>query len=320
MSPCSVPPPPAPRRGFAARFVSAALVLLALALPAASRPAAAAIASHVVIVSLDGLRPDVLLRADAPNLRALMARGAFTMWAITTRVAVTLPSHTSMLTGVPPAKHGVTWNDDRWVGQPKYPAVPTLFTLAHRAGLTTAMFAGKAKFAALLTPGDVDWSFAPPKGTQRDSSVAARAARVILEHAPNVLFVHLPDGDLTGHDHGWGSPEQLAVVANADRCVGRLLAAIARRGLADSTVIIVSADHGGSNHRHGGLDERSQAIPWIAAGPGIRQGLDLTSITDDDVHTEDTFATACTVLGLPLPADVDGRPVRAAFATAAGTR
>src|SRR3954451_20002993 len=55
---------------------------------------------HVIIISCDGLRPDVLLRADAPNLRKMMAHGAFTLWSRTIRIAITLPSHTSMLTGV----------------------------------------------------------------------------------------------------------------------------------------------------------------------------------------------------------------------------
>ncbi len=52
------------------------------------------------------------LRAEMPNLRGLMKRGAFTFWAETTDVAVTLPSHTSMLTGVTPEKHGIHWNSE----------------------------------------------------------------------------------------------------------------------------------------------------------------------------------------------------------------
>ena len=54
----------------------------------------------VLLFSIDGLRPDVALRADAPSVRGLMREGAFTFWAQTTALSVTLPSHTSMLTGV----------------------------------------------------------------------------------------------------------------------------------------------------------------------------------------------------------------------------
>ena len=54
-------------------------------------------------------------------------------------------------------------------------------------------------------------------------------------------------------------------------------------------------------------------IPWIISGPGVRQNYDLTLDKDLNVRTYDTFATACYVLGLPVPPDSDGKPVLAAF-------
>ena len=68
--------------------------------------------SKVVIISVDGLRPDLALRGHTPNIHALMNIGSFTLWARTTAESVTLPSHTSMLTGVSPVKHGIQWNSD----------------------------------------------------------------------------------------------------------------------------------------------------------------------------------------------------------------
>ena len=116
------------------RLALTLLAALACGLPARAhatprRPVPAI--SHVLILSVDGLRPDLVLRANTPTLHSLLTRGSFTMWARTTDVAVTLPSHMSMLTGVPPEKHRVDWNDD----QPgRYPAWPTLFELARQAG------------------------------------------------------------------------------------------------------------------------------------------------------------------------------------------
>lgn len=295
------------------RVLYPALALLAV-LPSPAGAAPAAAAPRLLIVSVDGLRPDVLLRAETPNMRALMARGTFTMWARTTEASVTLPSHVSMLTGVRPERHGVTWNDDRHNSDPVYPKVPTLFDLARRAGFTTAMVAGKAKFIALEKPGTLDWSHSPRRSTLGDSAVTDTAVRWIAAYAPQVMFVHLPSPDFTGHDHGWGSELQMAAVAGADRCVGRLLAALAARGVLDSTVVIVSADHGGADHSHGRGDPRSRTIPWIVTGPGIRADLDLASTTKDDVDTEDTFATACALLGLRPPPGLDGQPVARAFA------
>lgn len=89
----------------------------------------------------------------APRTRVLFRRS--------TPVAVTLPSHVSMLTGVSPGKHGIEWNTNLPLAQTIYPAWPTLFELARVSGYTTAMAAGKAKFSALEKPGTLNWSYFP---------------------------------------------------------------------------------------------------------------------------------------------------------------
>ena len=271
----------------------------------------APLARHVLIVSIDGCRPDVLLRSNAPHLRALMARGSFSFYAETTDIAITLPSHTSMLTGVTPYVHGIFWNSDEPpVDGPRHPAVPTIFELAKRRGLSTAIAAGKKKFEALNRPGAVDFDqiFTGAK-MDDDVLVAQQAADLIKEHQPNLLFLHLANTDIVGHAIGWGTPEQIAAIEAADRGIGIVVDAIDKAHLTDDTLIIVSADHGGSGKKHGYGDQRSHFIPWIVAGPGIRRGYDLTRDRDHTIHTEDTFATACYFLGIPLPKNVSGKPV-----------
>ena len=97
-------------------------------LPAAPRPLPAV--NRVLIISVDGLRPDLALCADTPCLHRLLNQGCFTFWARTTEMSITLPSHTSMLTGVTPQRHRVTWNTDQKPPQ-QYPNFPTLFEIAH---------------------------------------------------------------------------------------------------------------------------------------------------------------------------------------------
>jgi len=301
-----------------------ALLLLAVAIELwapdarSDAPPAAPRVRRVLLVSVDGLRPDMVLRARAPVLRSLMERGSYTLWAMTTAVAVTLPSHVSMLTGVTPSRHGIEWNHDPPPGAPVYPAQPTLFELARRAGYTTGMVAGKSKFAVLARPGSLDRSFVPTT-TVSDSAVADTAARWIknVHGAPQVLFVHLPGVDTAGHALGWGSDAQLAAVATADRSIGRLLAALRAAHVLDSTIVLVTSDHGGAGRTHGPDDPRSRTIPWIIAGPGIRRGLDLTTNGALNVRTEDTFATLCAVLGIVPPGMLDGRAVTEAFEPAA---
>ena len=123
----------------------------------------------------------------------------------------------------------------------------------------------------------------------------------------------LPGADAAGHGEGWGSNAQIAAIENIDRQLARLLDALDRAGLRTSTAIIVSADHGGAGHTHGPDDARSRHIPWIIAGPGVKQGYDLTQQAELEVRTEDTAATVCYLLGLPQRDYFDGKPVLAAF-------
>lgn len=266
---------------------------------------------RVLIVSIDGLRPDVLLRAKAPTVRGLMDKGSFTMWAYTTPTAITLPSHASMLTGGTVQAHGIEWNSDKTPNTPAHPKLPTVLELAHDKGMATALASGKSKFAALAKPGTVTASFTPPApdGKVDDAETAKQAAALIRKHRPAAMFVHLADVDTTGHSVGWGTPEQLDAVARADAAVGVVLDAYKAEGVLDDTLVIVTADHGGAGRNHGPDDPRSRHIPWIAAGPGVRANFDLTRDQDLVVNTEDTAATVCQFLGLKPGIGATGKPV-----------
>jgi predicted AlkP superfamily pyrophosphatase or phosphodiesterase len=264
---------------------------------------------HVVIISIDGCRPDLLLRANTPVVHGILPKASFSFWARTTAESVTLPSHTSMVTGVPPIKHEIQWNKDLPLEHPVYPAYPTLMQLAHQAGYTTAMAAGKSKFINLAVPGSLDWQFVPDQAKIEDPQVTDQAVQFITQHQPQVLFVHLPTTDNVGHAKGWSSPEQMAAIEQADACVGRILQAIDDQKLTDHTFVLITADHGGAGRMHGPDDARSRHIPWIAFGPGIRKGLDLTIYGNLTIDTEDTFATACYLLAIPIERPVDGKPI-----------
>lgn len=264
---------------------------------------------RAVVISIDGLRPDLLLRAATPEIHKLIAQGSFTFWARTTAMAITLPSHTSMLTGVTPDKHGIYWNSDLPLKVPIYPAWPTLFEVAKRAGYTTGMVAGKSKFATLAKPGTLDWQFIPDQPLTTDDVVVHDAVQIIHDHQPQVLFVHFPNVDTAGHAAGWGSAAQMAAIEHADACVGQVMAALDQQKLLGATFLILTSDHGGAGLSHGPDDERSRNIPWIAVGPGIRKAYDLTQLNELTVHTEDTFATVCYLLNIHPPRPIDGHAV-----------
>lgn len=259
-------------------------------------------ASRVLILSIDGLRPDAIPLAPMPNLMALMQTSAYTLTAQTVLPSVTLVSHASMLGGVCPAKHGVDWND--YLPENGYALGTDLFDLAHAAGLQTVMYVGKEKMRQVVEPSSVDiFTYV----NDRDLVVTER----LLDDFPQdfgVLFVHFPLVDGMGHVHGWMSWQQFSVAFRADEALGLILAELDARGLRDETLLIVTADHGGHDTTHGTSLREDITIPWLVSGPGVQPGLLTTQ-----VHTMDTAATAALLLGLPIPPEWDGVPVYEAF-------
>jgi len=270
---------------------------------------------RVMIISVDGLRPDLALRCRMPVVRSLLENGSYSFWARTTPHSITLPSHVSMLTGVVPRKHKVEWNDDLPLSEPVYPKFPTLFEVAKKAGYTTALAAGKSKFSALCKPGTLDWQYLPEKSEAEDDEVVAAATQIVRSHQPQVMAIHLPTVDNVGHAKGWGTREQVVAIEQADAQVGAILKALADVNLRDTTTIILTADHGGAGLTHLADDPRARFIPWVVNGPGIRKGIDLTYYAQQVINTEDTFATACRLLRIQPDPRIDGKPVLPIFET-----
>lgn len=143
-----------------------AILLLMLAAPAlfasqARRPAAV----PVVLISIDGLKPEYVLEADKhglkiPNLRRLVAEGAHASGVAGVLPTVTYPSHTTMVTGVSPAKHGIVANSPfdpfsknmgGWYWYAEDIKIPTLWDAATEAGIPTASVDWPATVGANIT-------------------------------------------------------------------------------------------------------------------------------------------------------------------------
>ncbi len=254
----------------------------------------------VAILSVDGLRADALAKTDLPALGGLALRGAYTYAARTVTPSETLPGHASMLSGVDPRVHKITWDWNDFRPENGFIAVPTVFSVARAAGLRTVMVVGKPKLQHLAAPGSVD-SFVL---TERGDADVANEAIVQAGIGFDLLFVHFPDVDLAGHAEGWMSPGYLEKLTAVDQAIGRLLAA-----LPSETTVIVTADHGGKDRSHGKEIPENLTVPWIVAGPRVDRHGPLST----RVQETDTAATALFVLGLKLPGTCTGEAVREAF-------
>jgi predicted AlkP superfamily pyrophosphatase or phosphodiesterase len=294
----------------------AAAALLAPSVAAASDSTATLTraTSHVVIISLDGLRPDAIDKFGATTLQRLMREGSYTLNAKTILPSKTLPSHTSMLTGVGPDAHGITWNSEQ-MDEHGHVSVPTVFGIAKAAGLRTAAFFSKTKFHHLEAPATIDYVKSPKGGLLTGRFTAERTAQFVEEYLeaavedPNLIFVHIGEPDYAGHFFGWMSGMYGKAVRMADRAVSEILDEANDRFGAGNYTVIVTADHGGHGKDHGSSDPRDTTIPWIAWGKGIHAGTALP----DGVRTMDTAATALWMLGVHAPDTWVGSPVRGAL-------
>ena len=123
-------------------------------------------------------------------------------------------------------------------------------------------------------------------------------------------MVHMGNCDIVGHSIGWGNQaSRLRRSSRRTRGIGEVVQAIQDAGIQGDTLVIVTSDHGGAGLQHGADDVRSRYIPWIAVGPGCGRIFDLTLSRNLFPRTEDTFATACYFLAIPIPDYVVGHPV-----------
>lgn len=275
-------------------------------------PVGTGLTSHVIVISVDGLRPDAIARFGASTLQRLIREGSSSLAASTIVPSKTLPSHTSMLTGVPPERHQVLWNNVL-TADADLVDLPTVFGVARAQGFRTAAFFSKAKFQPLQQPGTLDYSQAPGGWFGRWSAgrTVADVERHLATSRPNLLFVHLSDPDRAGHSSGWMSPAYARAVVAADTGITRLLRAADGAYGSGNYTTIVTADHGGHEFDHGSDDPRDVTIPWIAWGKGVSPG----GLPDGTIRTMDTASTVLWLLGLDAPTGWAGTPVRGAFTT-----
>jgi hypothetical protein len=254
---------------------------------------------RVIILSIDGLRPDIIDDLRAPRLARLIREGAVARRAETIPQSDTLPSHASMLSGFGAKAHGLWWNSfDESKG---YIHVPTIFSIARANDRSSAMFVGKPKLRHIAKPGTVDHY---ERSSYLCGGVARKAAAYFIAKQPDLLFVHFSNPYDAGHAKGWMSPEYEEAVRQSDRCLERFLATVDDSPLGASTLLIVTADHGGHHRKHsGGKSPLEREIPWIVRGPGIRPGAAL----ETPVRTFDTAATALAALRLPAPPNMVGQ-------------
>jgi Type I phosphodiesterase / nucleotide pyrophosphatase len=232
---------------------------------------------QVLAISVDGLNVKAIQRLGsdgAPALHRLLAEGAGTLNARTElEQTVTLPNHTSMMTGrrIAAAKggHGVTWDDDRPRSTVQKAAghdVASIFSEVHDAGGSTALYTTKAKFSLYERSWPDDIATYTVNENQKRLVALARAD--LRDGAPTFTFLHVSLPDRNGHEYGGMSARYLGAVRRTDAELGTVLRAVAGRPV----TVVLTADHGfatGATDHSARGDVENYRIPFVAWGAGV---------------------------------------------------
>ncbi|HZP48171.1 MAG TPA: sulfatase-like hydrolase/transferase [Vicinamibacterales bacterium] len=289
---------------------------------------------NVLLVTIDTLRLDRVgafgsTRGLTPTLDRLASSGLRVTRAYAS-APLTLPSHTSILTAVPPPVHGVRANGLFRLG----PQLPTLATVLKSAGYRTGAFVGAfvldARFG--LTRGfDVyDDHYGEKHEGDRTEGAERRAEEVTrpalawitsqgaaappaaASRQPWFAWIHLYDPhEPYDAPEPWRSQHEPydAEVAYTDATIGRLIDNLKAAGQLDSTLVLVCADHGESLGEHGErthgsfVYDATMRVPWIVwSASGAIAGR-----IDDLVQLIDVAPTALDLVGVASPREFEGR-------------
>jgi hypothetical protein len=278
---------PASRKIFLPRF-ALLLFLFGYFFPGALAYAQEKPAPLLLMVSIDGLRPDYITAADArgakvPNLRRFLKDGTYAEGVVGVVPTVTYPSHTTLVTGVWPAKHGISANTtfdplqknfQGWYWYAEDIGVPTLWDAAAQAGRTTASIQWPVTVGARVTWNIPEfWRAGTPDDTKllravstpgllaeaqaeigeyrggidnapESDEIRGRYAQWILrKKRPGLLLLHLAALDHIQHETGPFSAEALVILERLDVVIGSLRDAAERLAPGRALIAVVS-DHG----------------------------------------------------------------------------
>src|SRR5215475_4588975 len=253
--------------------------------PSASQNAQTPRPDHIILISVDGMPPDYYTAPEklglrVPTLTMMKQGGAYADGMDGVYPTVTYPQHTTMVTGLRPAAHGIVQNrifeapsepqTRYWYWYAKALKAETLWTVAKKAGLTTAAVGWPITVGAeidfnvpeIYEPGEnpATWNWTAKHSTpgllekalgpdlKKDSSVDERLTSVsefiIKNHRPNLLLVHLIELDGEHHRNGPRTKPGIETAEREDGYIHRIVEATKQAATFEKTTFFIVSDHG----------------------------------------------------------------------------
>lgn len=272
---------------------------------------------RVILLGVDGLNTKDLMNTPTHHIDSLMELGSWTMNAQAVLPTSSSPNWAAMIMGAPPELTRVFANGwhrkKEYVPNPTCDSFPKFFpTLFYelgrqhpksRIGAIHQWFSWKS----LIVNRHVTkraMTFISPEYTMRV------AKRYFTLRKPELMFVHLDHCDHAGHKYGHGSAEYIEAVKKTDKLVGELVAKLKAKGLYETTYILLTSDHGGIGHGHGGNTPEEVNVPWILVGPNVKADHHITNTV---VNTYDTAVTLAHILGIQANSCWTGKVITEVF-------
>lgn len=252
----------------------------------------------VILISIDGMRPDGVMQCGHPFVNEMMKRGAYTLTAQTVFPSVTLPCHMSMFHSVPPERHGITTN----IYMPQVRPINGLFEQIKGAGGVSAMYYGWEPLRDVSRPESLKYAVYLNAMFEdaTDGKLTDEAMARIEKTKPDFVFLYMVETDEKGgHGSGWMTETYLQYIYDAIENVKRVYEAYG-----DDYTILVTADHGGHDRGHGSTMPEDMTIPMFFLGDMFERGNAL-----DGVTILDLAPTVAKIMGVPFAPEWEGKPL-----------
>ena len=252
----------------------------------------------VILISIDGMRPDGLKHCGNPYVKTLEKLCAYTYNGSSVFPSVTFPCHYSMSHSVTPMRHGILSN----TYVPEVRPVKGLFELIKDFGGESAMFYGWEPLRDISRPASLKYATYINAYTDEstDTLLTDECISLIENKKPDFVFLYMVETDEKGgHDNGWMTEEYLKRISIAIDNVKRVI-----EKFGNEYSVIIMADHGGHDRMHGTDMVEDMTVPFFFYGKNFTPGEINKKVTLLEIAP-----TIAKILQLPIPSDWEGYPI-----------
>ena len=269
------------------------------------------IASHVIVIGLDGWGTWCMETGEAPFIKAMMQEGCYTLDKRTVIPSSSGPNWAAMMNGTPVEATGIISNhatpDFKPLFLTEHNAQPTFFHVLkqERPEAETGVICEWGDFLNYADTLCLDYALRIPEPEAFPDAVVEESVKYIVEKKPVLCFIHIDALDHKGHAYGQGAPEYYEELTLVDERVRQIVEGVKKAGIYDDSIIILTSDHGHYGTGHGGTTMLEMETPFVIWGKGVKKNHEIK----ETVLEYDIAATVAKVFHLTVPQSWRGIPI-----------